>query len=260
MTLNFLIILSLTQGITEFLPISSSGHLILLPYFSEKNYEGRTFDVSLHFGCLIAVFFYLRHDLKSYLEVLIKNPKNISNIKFLKVFIVGSIPVMFFGLIIKSIDINFGESIALIGWTTLIFGIILGLSDIKEVKKNEISIKDALIIGLCQSIALIPGVSRSGIIISAGRFLGYSRYLSSKFSLILSIPVLIAAMILEIFDLYINDNLFFKNVYLLGICFSFIFSFITIFYFMKYIDRLPLKYFAIYRVLLGIIILSIFYL
>ena len=125
---------------------------------------------------------------------------------------------------------------------------------------NKIDLKDAFLIGLFQSIALIPGVSRSGIVISAGRFLGHSRYLSSKFSLILSIPVLIAAMALEMFYLYTNNNLYFKQVYLLGIFLSFIFAFLTITFFMKFIEKLSLRYFVIYRVILGTSILMVVYL
>lgn len=259
MTLNFLIILSLVQGITEFLPISSSAHLILIPYFTQNIHEGRGFDVSLHFGCLIAVIIYLKNDLKSYIRAPTVFSKKDFNLEFIKIIIIGSIPIMFFGLIIKLVNLNFEKAIELIGWTTLIFGIVLGISDNIRVKKNKIELKDAFLIGLCQSIALIPGVSRSGIVISAGRFLGYSRYLSSKFSLILSIPVLIAAMTLEMFYLYTNNNLYFKQVYLLGIFLSFVFAFLTITFFMKFIERISLRYFVIYRIILGTIILIIVY-
>ena len=260
MTLNFLIILSLVQGITEFLPISSSAHLILIPYFTENLYEGRGFDVSLHFGCLIAVIIYLRNDLKIYLLDFTKTPKKSLSLDFIKLIIIGSIPIIFFGFFIKIINLNFEKAIELIGWNTLIFGIILGISDSTKVKKNKIKLNDAFLIGLCQSLALIPGVSRSGAVITAGRFLGYSRYLSSKFSLILSLPVLIAAMTLEMFYFYTNDDLHFKYEYLLGIFLSFIFAFMTIIFFMKYIERLSLRYFVVYRVLLGTIILILVYL
>ena len=260
MTLNFLIILSLIQGITEFLPISSSAHLILIPYFTQNVYEGRGFDVCLHFGCLIAVIIYLKNDFKNYIRPLTIHPKKKFNLEFIKIFIIGSVPIMFFGLIMKLVNLNFEKAIELIGWTTLIFGIILGISDTVHVKKNKIDLNDAFLIGLFQSIALIPGVSRSGIVISAGRFLGHSRYLSSKFSLILSIPVLIAAMALEMFYLYTNNNLYFKQVYLLGIFLSFIFAFLTITFFMKFIEKLSLRYFVIYRVILGTSILMVVYL
>ena len=137
MTLNFLIILSLVQGITEFLPISSSAHLILIPYFTQNVYEGRGFDVSLHFGCLIAVIIYLRNDLKSYISQLKIYPKTNFNLEFIKIIIIGSIPIIFFGLIIKLVNLNFEKLIELIGWTTLIFGIILGISDTIRVKKKK---------------------------------------------------------------------------------------------------------------------------
>ena len=259
MTLNFLIILSLIQGITEFIPISSSAHLILLPYFTSNNYEGRGFDVCLHFGCLIAVVYYLRHDFKKYFRYFSLKTKKKLSIELIKLIIISSLPVMFFGLIMKIIKVNFEDAIKLIGWTTLLFGIILGLSDLKRVKKNKLNFKDAFLIGLLQALSLIPGVSRSGIVITAGRFLGYSRYFSSKFALMLSIPVLTAAMSLEIFYFYSNETLIFKNEYISGIFLSFIFSLTTIIFFMKYIEKLSLKYFVIYRILLGLIILGVVY-
>ena len=260
MSLNFLIILSIIQGISEFLPISSSAHLILFPFFNENPYQGRSFDVCLHFGCLLAVLYYLRKDLIFYMKNFFYNKNKSLSIMFIKLMIVGTIPVIVFGAFITLIKLDFGNTIILIGWTTLIFGFLLGISDFKKVKKKEINLKDAFLIGIFQSLAVIPGVSRSGIVITAGRFLGYNRFSSSKFSLFLSIPVIISATIFELFQLYNNDEFIFTKEYLIGIILTFIIALTTIMLFMNYIEKISLKIFVLYRLLLGLIILYFTYL
>ena len=159
-------------------------------------------------------------------------------------------------MIIKYILLN---GIILIGWTTLLFGILLGLSDFKKITKTEINLKDAFLIGVFQALAIIPGVSRSGAVITAGRFLGYSRFNSSKFSLFLSIPVIISATTFEMVKLYINDEFIFIEEYLIGIILTFIVALTTIKLFMNYIERISLKIFVIYRVFLGLVILLFVY-
>ena len=260
MSLTFLIILSIIQGITEFLPISSSAHLILIPFFNENPYQGRSFDVCLHFGCLLAVLYYLKKDLFFYMKNYFYNKNKSLSIMFIKLMIAGTIPVMFFGIFVTLIKLDFGKAIILIGWTTLIFGILLGVSDFKKIKKKEINLKDAFLIGIFQSLAVIPGVSRSGAVITAGRFLGYSRFISSKFSLFLSIPVIISATIFELFQLYNNDEFIFTVEYLTGILLTFFIALTTITLFMNYIEKISLKIFVIYRVLLGLLILFFVYL
>ena len=121
----------------------------------------------------------------------------------------GTIPVIFFGTFITLVQFDFGNAIILIGWTTLLFGILLGISDFKKIKKNDINLKDAFLIGMFQALAIIPGVSRSGAVITAGRFLGYNRFNSSKFSLFLSIPVIISATFFELVQLFIKEEIFF---------------------------------------------------
>ena len=141
----------------------------------------------------------------------------------------------------------------------LLFGVLLGLSDFKKITKTEINLKDAFLIGVFQALAIIPGVSRSGAVITAGRFLGYSRFNSSKFSLFLSIPVIISATTFEMVKLYINDEFIFIEVYLIGIILTFIVALTTIKLFMNYIERISLKIFVIYRVFLGLVILLFVY-
>ena len=259
MSLNFLIILSIIQGITEFLPISSSAHLILFPFFNENPYQGRSFDVCLHFGCLLAVIYYLKKDLIFYMKIFFYNKNKSLSIMFLKLMIVGTIPVIVLGIFVTLVKLDFGNAIILIGWTTLLFGILLGFSDFKKIRKKYINLKDAFLIGIFQAFAIIPGVSRSGAVITAGRLLGYSRFSSSKFSLFLSIPVIISATIFELFQLYKNDKFIFTAEYLIGIILTFFIALTTIMLFMNYIKKISLKIFVLYRVLLGLLILFFVY-
>ena len=121
MSLTFLIILSIIQGITEFLPISSSAHLILIPFFNENPYQGRSFDVCLHFGCLLAVLFYLKKDLFFYMKNLFHYKNKFLSIMFIKLMLIGTIPVIILGVFITLIKLDFGNAIILIGWTCLLY-------------------------------------------------------------------------------------------------------------------------------------------
>ena len=179
-----IIILSAIQGVTEFIPISSSAHLILVSEYFEFNNLGLTLDVSLHLGSLLAIIFYFRKDVFNF----VKN-ENI----FLKVLI-SSVPTLLVGyLLIHYSLIDYLRGYKLIGWTTIIFGILLYFSDLKKKTssiKNNYKLKTALIIGFFQILSLVPGVSRSGITITGARFFGFSRVDSVKISFLMSIPVL----------------------------------------------------------------------
>ena len=260
---ELILILSIVQGITEFLPISSSAHLILIPKFFTQIETGRNFDVSLHFGSLFAVLIYLRKDILIILiESLSKNRLEKRGFKLLINLTISTIPVVIIGFSISYFKIDLIRTIEVIGWSTLIFGILLGIADqnSKAFKKlNNVKLKDSILIGIAQTLALIPGVSRSGIIMTSGLFMGFNRYEASKYSLLLSIPVIIAATSLETFSLYIERGLFFSNYMIVGVTVSFLTAFITITLFMKWINQASLKLFVIYRVILGIIILIFYY-
>ena len=257
------LVLSIIQGITEFLPISSSAHLILIPKFFSQIETERNFDVSLHFGSLFAVMIYLRKDLFTILiETLSKNRIEKEGYKLFTNLIISTIPVVIIGFSISYFKIDIIRNIEVIGWTTLIFGIILGIADQnpKAFKKiTDIKLKNSILIGLAQILALIPGVSRSGIVMTSGLFMGFNRYEASKYSLLLSIPVIIAATLLESFSLYIEKGFFFSNDMILGIVVSFLTAYVTITLFMKWINKTSLKLFVIYRVILGILILIFSY-
>ena len=247
-------ILSLVQGVTEFLPISSSSHLILMSkYFNFEN-QGLSIDVSLHIGSFMAVVFYFYKDILNFIE---------NKILFLKIF-VSSIPVIIFGFfLVKSGAIERIRSLETIAWMTTIFGILLFISDKSKLEKNiqkNFTFKSAIIIGLLQTLSLFPGVSRSGIAITAARFLNFKRTDSAKISFLLSIPILGAVSAFGIKNILFSENLNFSVVNLIAIFFSFLFSFLTIKYFLKYINKFNLNIFVFYRIIIGLLLLALAYL
>ena len=242
-------ILSLIQGIAEFLPISSSSHLIIISEFINFQQQDLIIDVSLHIGSFIAVLVYFQKDLLNFF----KNKK-----LFLKI-IIASLPVILIGyLLVHTGLIEKIRNIKVIGWTTLIFGVLLFISDQFKLDNHlykNLNYRTAIIIGLFQVLSLIPGVSRSGITITAARFLNFNRVDSAKISFLLSIPTLGAVSIFGIMSLLSSENANFSSLNLFCILLSFTFSYITIKFFLKFLRRFDLKIFVIYRVLLGIGIL-----
>ena len=249
-----IIALSLIQGITEFLPISSSSHLIIVSEYLEFNNKNLEIDVSLHIGSFLAVVVFFRKDIFNFVQ---------NKDLFLKILI-GSLPVMIVGyFLVKFNFIDQIRNIKVIGWTTLIFGILLYLSDRSNIQKkinSNFTLKSAVLIGLLQILSLIPGVSRSGIAITGARALKFNRYDSAKISFLLSIPTLAAVSIFGLNNLVKSESFSFSFLIIISIIFSFLFSFITIKYFLKYIKTFSLNIFVIYRVFLGIGLLVLAYL
>ena len=247
-------ILSLIQGITEFIPVSSSSHLILFSDYINFDNKSLSIDVSLHIGSFLAVTTYFYKEILNFF----KNKE-----LFFKI-ILSSTPVMFSGFIlVKTNLIDNLRIIEIIGWTTLLFGILLFISDKFNLEKNlkkDFSYKYAFIVGIFQVLSLMPGVSRSGIVITAARFLNFNRVDSAKLSFLLSIPTLAAVLIFSLSKQLESQDLNFSLLNLFSIIFSFIISFLTIKLFLKYIKNFSLKIFVIYRVLLGTIILFFIYL
>lgn len=248
------IILSAIQGITEFLPISSSSHLIIFSKYSNFENQSLTIDISLHIGSFLAVTTYFYKDIIN----LIKN-RNL----FFKILI-ASIPILIFGyFLVQTNLIDKLRNIEVIGWTTLLFGIVLYISDkfkLEKEIKNNFTFKAAIIIGLFQILSLIPGVSRSGISISAARFLNFKRFDATKISFLLSIPTLGAVSIFGLKNILSSSDFSFTLLNLFSIIFSFTFSLITINFFIKYIKKFNLNIFVLYRILLGLILLLVAYL
>jgi len=249
-----ILILSLVQGITEFLPISSSSHLILISKFSNFQYENLSIDVSLHIGSFIAVITYFHKDIYNFIE---------NRLLFLKILI-SSVPVMLVGfLLVQTSLIDKFRNIEVIGWSTLVFGVLLYISDKFKLNKKiekDLSFKSVVIIGLFQVLSLIPGVSRSGITITASRLLCFNRLDSAKISFLLSIPTLGAISVFGLTNIISSNNLFFSSLNLYSIFISFLFSLMTIKFFLKYIQKFSLNLFIIYRVILGLILIFVSYL
>ena len=245
-------ILSAIQGISEFLPISSSAHLIIVSSLYQFKSSSLLIDISLHLGSLFAIIVFFRKDLLD-----IRN-----NQKLLGLIIFGSVPLIIFGYIIYVTEIiHILRDIKIIAWTTLIFGIALYFADKSKFDKKittNLNLKNILIIGLFQILALIPGVSRAGITITAARILRFNRFDSSKISFLLSIPALIGASILSIKDLVIQ-NIEFNYLVFFAISFSFLFSYFTVKFFLDYINKFFLNVFVVYRILFSSILFLIIY-
>ncbi len=247
-------ILSLIQGVTEFLPVSSSSHLILISEYLDFNNQSLSIDVSLHIGSFLAVIFFFQKDIINFY---------LNRIIFLKILI-SSLPVMIVGFFL--IETNYIEkvrNIETIAWTTIIFGVLLYLSDKFKLKNNikdNFDLKSVLVIGFLQVLSLIPGVSRSGIAITAARFLKFNRFDAAKISFLLSIPILGAVSIFGLKNILISDSHYFTKINILAIILSFIFSLITIKYFLNFIKKFNLNIFVYYRIILGIVLLLYIYL
>ena len=245
-------LLSIIQGVSEFLPISSAAHLIIASNIYKFTNQSLLIDISLHLGSLLAILFYFKEDIFD----LNKN-KNL----FCKILI-GTIPLILFGYLLYSTDIIHQlRNIKVIAWATLFFGILLYIADKNKFLKKintDFNMKSVLIIGFFQVLALIPGVSRAGITITAGRILGFDRTDSTKISFYLSIPALLGASTLGIKDLF-KENIDFNLLVLVGVFLSFLFSLITIKIFFKFIKNFSLNVFVIYRIFLAIILFYIIY-
>ena len=249
-----IILVSIIQGITEFIPVSSSAHVNLLSkIFGYQDIE-LVINVSAHFGSLIAVIFFFRKEVFEF-------TKNKS--LFFKI-IIASIPLGFVGFfLIKYGLISNLRTLEVIGWATIIFGLLLYVSDkfkIDQNIKNSFTIKSAIIIGLFQVLALVPGVSRSGIIITGSRFLKFNRVDSAKISFLLSIPALGGWSLYGLYDLIKENNNLLNTGAIFTAFLSFIFSYLTIKYFLAYLKKFNLSFFVAYRVILGTILLILVYL
>jgi len=247
-----IIILSAIQGISEFLPISSSAHLIIISSLYEFKSSSLLIDISLHLGSLFAIIFFFKKDLFD-----LKN-----NQRLLSLIIFGSIPLIIVGYILYSTEIIYLlRDIKIIAWTTLIFGIVLYFADKSRFDKkisSNLNLKTILIIGLFQIFALIPGVSRAGITITAARFLKFNRFDSSKISFLLSIPALAGASFLSLKDVIVQ-NIEFNFLVFFAILFSFLFSYFTVKFFLSYINKFSLNAFVIYRIIIALLLFFIIY-
>ncbi len=257
------IVLSIVQGISEFLPISSSAHLILVPKLLGWQDQGLAYDVALHVGTLIAILWYFRADIVPYLKDFfssIKHKKQIGQSGVVWGVIIGTIPVGLVGLLCNDwIEQNL-RSPLVIAFSTIFFGLVLFIADKKSGDKDILSItlKLALIIGIAQAIALIPGTSRSGITMSMAMLLGFSRIASARFSFLLSIPVIILAgglTSIKLINQGINDDL---TMLLGAVVFSCLSAYLCIKWLMNLLEKSTMFVFVIYRVILGLFLFFMF--
>ena len=247
-----IIILSAIQGISEFIPVSSSAHLYLISEVQNFEIKSLLTDVSLHLGSLLAILFYFKENFL----------KLFKDKKLLKLLVFGSLPLVLVGFVVfKTGLINHFRNIEIIAWTTIIFAIFLYIADKFTIRKKietDLNLRSIFVIGIFQVLALIPGVSRAGIVITAGRLLNFDRYDSTKISFYLSVPAIAGASFLSLKELTFS-NIEVNFIVLLAVICSFIFSYITIKYFLIFVKKFSMNIFVIYRVFLGLILFWFIY-
>ncbi|MDX1573757.1 MAG: undecaprenyl-diphosphate phosphatase [Methylophaga sp.] len=259
-----IIALAVLQGLTEFLPISSSAHLILLPIIAGWEDQGLAFDVAVHIGTLLAVIFYFRQQLRTLINDWfrsIQRGQTVGDSKLAWAIGLGTIPVGLAGLLFNdAIEFSLRDPLV-IAATTIGFGLLLGWADWQGKRvRDEHSLRwqDILFIGVAQAISLIPGTSRSGITMTAGLMLGLTRQAAARFSFLLSIPVTFLAGTLKTTELIVADTPTDWMVLLYGAAFSAISAYLCIVIFLKLLERIGMWPFVVYRLILGAILLWLF--
>ncbi len=266
MALIHIIVLALLQGITEFLPISSSAHLILAPALGDWPDQGPLVDVAVHVGTLGAVIVYFRSDVLVMLRgaVSFLNRRRAGRDeqwgeRLAGLIILATVPVVVAGLVVAAMGwLDHLRNIAVIGWATLLFGVLLYVVDRRSVttwRMDDIKWRAALVIGLAQMLALIPGTSRSGITMTAARALGFSRPDSAHFSMLLSIPTIVAAGLLAGFEIIRAGDVSLGLDALVAAALSFVTALLAIAFLMRWLERATFTPFVIYRVVLGFALL-----
>lgn len=266
MPLLTLLLVALIQGVTEFLPVSSSGHLILLPQLTGMADQGQTIDAAVHVGTLFAVILYFWPDVRSALAGvprLLRGKIDTDGARLAFGLILATIPVVIFGLILKLTGWDDAlRSMTVIGWTMLIFGLVLYWAD--QTGETVLDAKDwtprrAVIMGLWQAISLIPGTSRSGITITAARRLGFTREDGAKLSMLMSIPTIIAAGTLLGIEVAATADAQAAKDGAIAAVFSFLAAMLALSLMMKLLKSVSFTPYVIYRVILGLILLAIAY-
>ena len=253
-------IVGFIQGLTEFLPISSSGHLVLISEITKWEDQGLFTDISVHVGTLIAVLIYLRKDI---IKILINffHFRSFKNVIIFKI-ILATLPAVIVGFFIYNFVQDYFRNLQVVGWASIIFGIILFFADKNESgvsSWNEISFKNAFIIGLFQIFAFIPGASRAGVTITAARFLKFNRYNAAIFSMLLSIPIILASLVLSLTKA-IKDPIFIVNLSqsIFAAIVACVIALLSIHVMMRIIQKTNFNVFIFYRIFLGFVLL-VFY-
>lgn len=254
--------LSLIQGLTEFLPVSSSGHLILFSKYTNYGDQGQVIDIALHIGSLIAVALYFWQTIKLMLIELFKNkflPKFANvDVRIAYYLLFATLPAIIIGGILSYFGMEWVRSEKLIGWMLIIYGIILWYADTRfttEKKLKDMHLFEAVIIGFAQCLAFIPGTSRSGVTITVGRIMGFNRSEIAKFSMLLSVPSILAAGMVAAYMLYQVAEVTRIEMAYQAVGWSFVFSFMAIWLMMKWLQTKTFLPFVLYRLGLGIFLL-----
>jgi undecaprenyl-diphosphatase len=264
-------VLSLVQGITEFLPVSSSAHLIVVrEIFAALGLvsgdmtpaEELAFDIALHIGSLGAVVIYFRSEMAMFVRGLVDllGRRYSEHAALLVLTAVASVPIVIVGLLFKDLITQSGRSITIVAWSTLLFGLLLWAADRRREEKaalRDLTLRDGVLIGFAQCLAVIPGVSRSGICMTAGRFIGLDRTLSARFAMLLSVPTILGAGLLASIDLVRAGNASVTTDALSGGVLAFFSAWAAIGLLMRWLRTRSYTPFVIYSVLLGGIILAI---
>ncbi len=259
-----IIVLAVVQGVTEFLPISSSAHLILVPVFTSWEDQGLAFDVALHLGSLSAVLVFFRRDIRAMTQSWTRSLSTRqldADAKLAWAVLFGTIPVGLAGLAFEDIIENVLRSPLYLAAGMMVFGLALGWADWRHRgnrTERELNWKDVLLIGVAQAIALFPGTSRSGITITAALLLGLSRDAAARFSFLLSIPVILIACGLQSIELVTSESAVDWTAMAAGVLVSGVSAYLCIYYFLAFIQRIGMQPFVIYRMALGVLLIVMF--
>ncbi len=257
-------VLSLIQGLTEFLPVSSSGHLILVPKVLGWQDQGLDMDVAVHIGTLISVLIYFRQDVIDLLSHFFgyvfsgfSRQKFTPETRLGLIIIVATLPAVVVGFTLKKTGMDLVRSTQLIAGTSIFFGILMWLADRRPqvLGLDKVDWSKGFAIGVAQAIALIPGTSRSGICMTAARSFGFDRVASARFAFLLAIPAILGAGVLSLVDAIQDGHALALQELALATGLSFIFGLAAIHFFIKFLTKHGLAVFAIYRVILGILLL-----
>jgi undecaprenyl-diphosphatase len=260
-----LIILALIQGITEFLPVSSSAHLILVPLLTDWQDQGLAIDVAAHFGSLFAVVYYLRKDISRILIAGFDSIKNkeaaTQDSRLFWYLVIASLPVLAAGFLLRDIVSTYLRNPLIIAYASIGFGLLLWYADVKGTRLrqiNSINLRDAILIGLAQVLALVPGTSRSGITMTVALILGLDRISAARFSFLMAVPIILVAGGYESLKLIqMNVGVDIVN-FIITALLSAISALLAIHVFMKFLDKVGMLPFVIYRVALGIVLILFF--
>ena len=264
MTLLQIIVLAVVQGLTEFLPVSSSAHLILVPVLSQWQDQGLAFDVAVHVGTLSAVMWYFRIEIVKMINdwfASVSQRQLVGESRLAWAVLWGTVPVGLAGLLFHDLVDTVLRSPLVIAWATIGFGLLLWFADVtgkRQRDEHSIGWKEVLIIGCAQALALIPGTSRSGITMTAALMLGLTRTAAARFSFLLSIPAILIAGGYKGLKLIQQSVPVDWLALVLGVVLSGVMAYICIHYFLKLLDRIGMLPFVIYRLVLGVVLLVIF--